>query len=494
MIVPLSKRAVQVVIEPLDPAIQKAVLRINMRDPNLLARVHKIVVHPGGGAELGHVQSGTGHDPQEIHLFKGQIEQMVQQQLSISGAKPSVQGYVDALEKAIVEVIGHEAGHIGPERPAEALKTQPFLGEPEAEAKAKETVRRIYPGALAHAAVELDNIRCKFMPDAPMGEPDLPFMAKVIMGNKEAALRAGLQILRQGSVPAALAVEEASKHNGAATRQKDVAKRLGSLVSMLGALPTSKEFAVALAAWQEKNELEPTGKLDRPTLAHMRARMEPTDGLPRNFGIVMGSLCRGGQPDNMNQLAALRDRLGVRRIVTLNSDQPELAGWCQKLGLEHLHAPLDDGSPDEEGWKVLGEQLSENLLSIPTYVHCRHGMDRTGGIVARLRTETGWPCDLAYCEAKGFGFKDHFHHMIDHFVKSCGCDQSDHKHPPIDTAQVKRMLEQLPSGTLIQNLLEPTPSDLHYTTDSMSYDSGADTILSPFSIRSIPTGYPGGGR
>jgi hypothetical protein len=106
----------------------------------------------------------------------------------------------------------------------------------------------------------------------------------------------------------------------------------------------------------------------------------------------------------------------------------------------------------------------------------------------------GWPCDLAYGEAKGFGFKDCFHHMVDRFVGSCRCDPGDHRHPPIDTAMVRKMLERLPSGTMIQNLVEPTPSDLHYTTDSETYDSGADTILSPFSIRSIPTGYPGGGR
>jgi hypothetical protein len=45
-----------------------------------------------------------------------------------------------------------------------------------------------------------------------------------------------------------------------------------------------------------------------------------------------------------------------------------------------------------------------------------------------------------------------------------------------------------------QDLLEPIPSDLHYTPgDSHGYDSGSDTILSPFSIRSIPVS-PGGGR
>ena len=239
--------------------------------------------------------------------------------------------------------------------------------------------------------------------------------------------------------------------------------------------------------------MDPNGKLDPPTIAHLRARMMPLDKLPRNFGMVCDGLFRGGQPDTIGQLAALGE-LGVRRMVTLNSDKPELADWCRQLGIEHVHAPLDDGSPDEEGWGKLGETVSDFLLSVPTYVHCRHGMDRTGGVLAKLRTEMGWPCELAYKEAKSFGFKDMFHHMIDRFASSCRHDSKNHRHPPIDTAAVRKILSHLPQGTMIQNLIEPTPSDLHYTTDSQSFESGADTIISPFSIRSIPTGVPGGGR
>jgi len=144
---PLSKRAfIDVIIEPLDPAVQAAVQKIKMRYPGLLKQVERIKVHPGGGGQLGHVESGPGKNPREIHIFKGRIDQMLHEQLG--HAKPTPQAYQEALERAIVEVIGHEAGHIGEhERPIEQQRIQPFFGEGEAEAKARETLKRVFPAA-----------------------------------------------------------------------------------------------------------------------------------------------------------------------------------------------------------------------------------------------------------------------------------------------------------------------------------------------------------
>ena len=143
MAFPFSKRAIQVVIEPLDPIIQQAVAKINAKYPKLLEQVHKIVVHPFGGPELGHVQSGPNKDPQEIHLFKGAISELVRQQL---GLNYSQNDYAEALERAIVSVIGHESGHIGetPKTP-EQMRSRPFAGEQEAESKSKETIKRMFP-------------------------------------------------------------------------------------------------------------------------------------------------------------------------------------------------------------------------------------------------------------------------------------------------------------------------------------------------------------
>jgi len=53
---------------------------------------------------------------------------MVRERMGATGVKPTPVDYAKALEQAIVEVLGHEAGHIGPERPI-APGAAPFLGD-----------------------------------------------------------------------------------------------------------------------------------------------------------------------------------------------------------------------------------------------------------------------------------------------------------------------------------------------------------------------------
>jgi hypothetical protein len=140
----LSKRALEpitpspnIVIEPYEPAIQKAVDKIKSMDGSLFNNVTKIVVHPGsGGGQLGHVEMGEGKDPREIHIFKDRIIQLVKQQ---SGEE----GLEEATEKAFLEVLTHEIGHIGRTRTQEQILQQPFYGEPEAERQSKEFMGKL---------------------------------------------------------------------------------------------------------------------------------------------------------------------------------------------------------------------------------------------------------------------------------------------------------------------------------------------------------------
>lgn len=487
---PLSKRAVSVVIEPMDPAVHQALERLRQRHPSLLenAKVEKIIVHPGTGPHFGEVRSGPGENPRWIHLYKGKIEEHAR---SHAVGAPA-DALAHAIEYAIVGVLAHEAGHMKPE--GQMTPEQPFEGEPKAEQVSRETLQRVYPQGLPLAAMVLDHLRWKLVPGAPPAEPDLAFMTAVASGNRRRMVKCALRILRHGGTPAALELQDVAAFNGRRMRLGRIARILGFLSQLTNAEPCDSDFGARLACWQDSHGLEPNGKLDDVTLAAVRAQMPDHRNFPRNFGIVWpGRLFRGGQPDTPDQLAAMRDKLGLRRVVTLNQDMPEIADWCQDLGLEHVQADLAAGRPDEPGWEVLGPDIAEFMLRVPTFVHCRHGMDRTGGVVGACRTARGWPCDLAYREAKSYGFKDRFVDMVDRMAQACRHDTHTHRHPPYDIDVVRRLLEEREE----QEVLDATPSDLHYTglgssMDNSGYDSGALTVLNPFS-RQIPTSLPGGG-
>jgi hypothetical protein len=302
----ISKRAFNVIIEPWDSAVDKALKVIQSKDPSILTNVKKVVVHSGaGGGQLGHVEKGMGKDPQEIHIFKDRIKQIVEQRAGGPQTTLTTQELQQAIIDGMTETLYHEATHIGKGRTPEQIQRDPFLGEPEAERES-----------------------ATFM------------------------------------------------------------KRIKSSIN-------------------QKN-------------------------LPRNFATVIPNvLYRGGIIDNIKQLEYLKN-LGIKRIVSLH-ENPRVLQLCKMADIECIPAFIENGSPEEFGRKVLGNSVSNFLTQKPTYVHCYYGEDRTGGVIARVRTEMGWPCDAAYKEAKSFGFKDMFIDLVDWFSEPC-----DKK--PIDTDKIREML------------------------------------------------------
>ncbi len=446
---PLYKKAIDVVIMPMDAQVQEAVQKIKQSYPGILKRVTKIVVHPGADNHLGHVESGPDKDPSEIHLFKGSIDREIKKQFGAHA--PTPEEYKEVLIKAIVEVIGHEAGHIGEqEKTQEQMMSNPFFGEGEAEAKSKEVLKKVYPQMAED----------KFWKNQ---EDDLP---------------------------------ASTLNHLKSCRGKKAGRVIGVLFNLVGKKPFEKDFEKSLIKWQEKNGLKQTGKIDDATLIYVRGRIPYSSLLPRNFGIVSMSpniLCRGGKPKDINELKILKNNLGIERIISLDSTMSDIPEWCQELGLEHVSVNLKTGEHGEPGWETLGPDILNFLDKKPTFIHCMHGRDRTGGVISRYRTESGWPCELAYSEAKAYGFRDIFTDMIDRMTDACQC-KLEHKHPPVNTKWVKDVVNSQ-QGDIEQNLLEPSASDIQMNTENQSTDIGGGSFMNtPFGIRSIPVATEGGGR
>lgn len=421
----LSKRAgPQILIEPYDSAVAKAYQDL---PDDIRNSINKIIVHPEGGAgQLGHVEMGPNKDPQEVHIFKNRILDQVNKMFGTT--QPTNIQLEDAIHKSLIETLMHEGVHIGPETQMQA-PTYRFKDEPSTE---QETRRRMTMKFPELAQAKLDEITNKYM--LKQATPDLEFAAYCKLDKKYDIVKKGLSLIKQANkISIDEQIKDAIKFN----------------VSKNTIFPNNPDGIINIACFQLENDLTPTGKLDDETLN----KMGNLNNFPRNFGIVVPKkLYRGGMIDDIEQLKALKN-MGIERVISLHNN-PEITRMCNEVGLEHIPAPIEMGLPEEYGRKILGNNVSKLLLEKPTYLHCWFGADRTGGVIARFRTENGWTNKDAYLEAKAYGFKDFFYPLIEWF--------SEGGEPPIDINLIKMKIKSCPYENpeiKEQDAFTPTPTD-----------------------------------
>jgi protein tyrosine phosphatase (PTP) superfamily phosphohydrolase (DUF442 family) len=123
-----------------------------------------------------------------------------------------------------------------------------------------------------------------------------------------------------------------------------------------------------------------------------------------NYGKVAEHLYRGAQPDGEG-IKSLK-RLGVKLIINLRmpgESWKEEAAEAQANGILYTNFPMGGMSrPSEQQVR----QILALLEHFPdaAFVHCLHGCDRTGTIVACYRIQHDhWSSDLALREARKYG-------------------------------------------------------------------------------------------
>ena len=124
-----------------------------------------------------------------------------------------------------------------------------------------------------------------------------------------------------------------------------------------------------------------------------------------NFHKVNNQLYRGAQPGSggLKRLS----QLGVKTILNLRDNDSRAAqeqADASNAGLRYFNVPLGRlGRPgDDEMARALS--IISNPENQPVFVHCKHGADRTGVVIAVYRiTHDGWTSEQAKAEAKRYG-------------------------------------------------------------------------------------------
>lgn len=126
-----------------------------------------------------------------------------------------------------------------------------------------------------------------------------------------------------------------------------------------------------------------------------------------NFHKVNDMVYRGAQPKSGG--LKLLKQLGIKTVVSLRDDdaraKQEEAG-ARMAELQYFNLPFERwGRPqDKEMEQVLS--IINNPANQPVFVHCKHGADRTGVVIAVYRiTHDGWTSQQAKAEAKRYGLK-----------------------------------------------------------------------------------------
>ncbi len=136
----------------------------------------------------------------------------------------------------------------------------------------------------------------------------------------------------------------------------------------------------------------------------------PRNDIPglNNFAKVSAEVYRGAQPGSKG-FAALK-KMGIKTIVNLrdfHSDKKLIKG----MGFYYVSIPISANN--------IGDTQAVAFLKVitapkykPYFIHCQHGSDRTGTMVALYRMYVQeWPRQKALGELSLYGFHEYFFNL-----------------------------------------------------------------------------------
>ncbi len=154
-----------------------------------------------------------------------------------------------------------------------------------------------------------------------------------------------------------------------------------------------------------------SGDLRRADLPKEARVSEKIFGLPglTNVGRVAPGIFRGAQP-TAEGFRTLKS-MGIRTVINLRNKHSERKA-VEESGMKSIEIPFDIFSTPEASRVDKVISLMSDERNHPVFLHCAHGQDRTGTIVAIYRMKINeWSLSMAEEEMQAFGFNDIWVHL-----------------------------------------------------------------------------------
>ncbi|MDK9718604.1 MAG: tyrosine-protein phosphatase [Trichlorobacter sp.] len=123
-----------------------------------------------------------------------------------------------------------------------------------------------------------------------------------------------------------------------------------------------------------------------------------------NAGRVAPGIYRGEQPGPSGY--ATLQQMGIKTVIDLRTSESEKS-QVEAAGMKAIAVPIE---MTRKGLRQKVDQVVALMAdpdNQPVYVHCRHGQDRTGIVVAAYRlSHQGWSLKDVETEMQAFGFND----------------------------------------------------------------------------------------
>lgn len=123
-----------------------------------------------------------------------------------------------------------------------------------------------------------------------------------------------------------------------------------------------------------------------------------------NAGRIAPGIFRGSQPAPEGY--ATLKKMGIRTVINLRTSMSEKSE-VEAAGMRSIEVPLEMSTDHLKEKVDRLVALMADPANQPLFVHCRHGQDRTGIVVAAYRMkQQGWRLADAETEMQAFGFND----------------------------------------------------------------------------------------